>query len=237
MKEAVVTDGVEAMGQGVLEVAADELALLDGDGLLAFGLAVLDGYQDRSVGFASYPGVGYGAFLQIGAQILDGVGSVSEGLDVAVPLHLPQRRGLSLRKEILLLQGLQQEGPHSRGEDLAAGQPPGLPGPLELAPGVDADGGDDAVDMWMQPQVLRPGLQDADEAAVAAEVSRLLERVFDGLGAGGEEGREEAFGFASTERPQSRGQGEGGQEVLHWKAFLQLVGDPVLGFARAAGGA
>jgi len=63
-----------------------------GDSPLLSGFAVLDRYDDRIAILSKYPGIGYGAFLQVGSRVLDRVGAVAEGLDVAMLFSLRSLR-------------------------------------------------------------------------------------------------------------------------------------------------
>ncbi|MCH6259503.1 hypothetical protein MLD52_23305, partial [Puniceicoccaceae bacterium K14] len=78
MKEAIVSDGVETDWQSVLQVATNELDRLDFHYFDLATCAILHG--DRyvaAIGF-EYPRVGYGAFANISAEVLEGVDSVSK---------------------------------------------------------------------------------------------------------------------------------------------------------------
>jgi hypothetical protein len=58
VEESIVTEPVEAAGQGVLEVAPDELDPIDLEGMAYAALPVFDRYTDGALVRAQYPGIG-----------------------------------------------------------------------------------------------------------------------------------------------------------------------------------
>ena len=52
---------------------------------------------------------------------------------------------------------------------------------------IETSGGNDAVEMRVQPQVLAPGMEDAEEADPGSEVFRVGRNFEHGLSAGAEE--------------------------------------------------
>jgi hypothetical protein len=90
VEEYVVTDPVKAAGQGVLEVAPDELHPIDLDGISYAVLSVFDRYTDTTLVRAQYPGIGYGALEQVGSEVFDGLLTAAKVLHVAVPVNAPQ---------------------------------------------------------------------------------------------------------------------------------------------------
>jgi len=58
VEESVITDPMKAAGQGVLEVAPDELHPIDLEGMAFAALSVFDRYTDGALVRAQYPGIG-----------------------------------------------------------------------------------------------------------------------------------------------------------------------------------
>ena len=112
---------MEALRQGVLKVSANKLSSVDGDGFGVTCLSILHRQNDRSVGIAKYAGVGHWSFLEIGSEILDRIGSIAKGFDIAVPLHLPQGFGFGRVEYPLLLQIPQQKCSQAVGKDITSG--------------------------------------------------------------------------------------------------------------------
>ena len=90
VEESVITEPVEAAGQGVLEVTSDELHSIDLEGMAFAALPVFDGYTDGVLVRAQYPGIGYRALEEVGSEVFDGVLSTAKVLHVAVPVNAPQ---------------------------------------------------------------------------------------------------------------------------------------------------
>lgn len=86
----------------------------------------------------------------------------------------------------------------------------------------------------MELHLPRPGVQDRDKAAPAAEVLRVREKVFGRPGGGGEERGVGDPLVAAEERAQRFGHREGEHEVRHRQQARLLPGRPLLLFACAA---
>jgi hypothetical protein len=186
VEESVITEPVKAAGQGVLEVAPEELHPIDLEGIAHGVLPVFDGYTDGVLVRAQYPGIEYGALEEVGSEVFDGVLSTAKVLHVAVPANAPQKPDPIHSKHALLFNRLEQEGLQARGEDLAIRQPSGVARSFDSAVFADADCGDDEVDMRMQSQILGPGLEHTKEATLSAQMPGLLQYVLDRLGGAGE---------------------------------------------------
>ena len=89
-------------------------------------------------------------------------------------------------------------------------------------------GGDQVVDMRVIGQRAAPGVQDTDEAELAADEARIGGQVLRRRGRSAEEQIIEERLLAARHRPHRRGQGEGQHEVRHWEQPLLLVLQPVL---------
>src|SRR5271163_1120161 len=89
-------------------------------------------------------------------------------------------------------------------------------------------GGNDAVEMRMQSQVLSPGVQNAEEADLGSEVLGVGRNFKHGLSAGAEEQIVEQPWIALTERVQLVGQGKDDVEVGHAEQILFAPCQPAL---------
>src|SRR5271156_3774531 len=93
---------------------------------------------------------------------------------------------------------------------------------------IEAAGGNDAVEMRMQSQVLSPGVQNAEEADLGSEVLGAGRNFEHGLSAGAEEQIVEQPWIALTERIQLVGQGKDDVEVGHAEQILFAPCQPAL---------
>jgi hypothetical protein len=93
---------------------------------------------------------------------------------------------------------------------------------------IETAGGNDAVEMRMQSQVLSPGVQNAQEADLGSEVLRVGRNFEHGLSAGAEEQIVEQPWIALTERVQLVGQGKDDVEVGHAEQILFVPCQPSL---------
>jgi len=90
VEESVITEPVKAAGQGVLEVAPDELHPIDLERMAFAAPPVFDRYTHVALVRAQYPGIGYRALEEVGSKVFDGVLSAAKVLHVAVPANAPQ---------------------------------------------------------------------------------------------------------------------------------------------------
>ena len=93
---------------------------------------------------------------------------------------------------------------------------------------VETAGGNDAVEMRMQSQVLPPGVQDAEEADLGSEVLGVGGNLKHGLSGGAEEQIIEQPWIALTERVQLVGQGKDDVEVRYAEQVLFAACEPAL---------
>ena len=93
---------------------------------------------------------------------------------------------------------------------------------------IETAGGNDAVEMRMQTQVLSPGVQNAEEADLGSEVLGVGRNFEHGLSAGAEEQIVEQPWIALTERVQLVGQGKDDVEVGDAKQILFAACQPAL---------
>jgi hypothetical protein len=85
---------------------------------------------------------------------------------------------------------------------------------------VETAGGNDAVEMRMQSEVLSPGVENAEEADLSSEVLGVGRNFEHGLSTGAEEQIVEQPRIALTERVQLVGQGKDDVEVGHVEQIL-----------------
>ena len=93
---------------------------------------------------------------------------------------------------------------------------------------VETAGGNDAVEMRMQSEVLSPGVQDAEEADLGSEVLGVGGNLKHGLGGGAEEQIIEQPWIALTERVQLVGQGKDDVEIRYAEQVLFAPCEPAL---------
>lgn len=93
---------------------------------------------------------------------------------------------------------------------------------------IETAGGNNAVEMRMQSQVLSPGVQDAEEADLGSEVLGVGGNLKHGLGGGAEEQIIEQPWIALTERVQLVGQGKDDVEVRYAEQVLFAPCEPAL---------
>jgi hypothetical protein len=93
---------------------------------------------------------------------------------------------------------------------------------------IETAGGNDAVEMRMQSQVLSPGMQNAEEADFGSEVLGVGRNFKHGLRAGAEEQIVEQPWIALAERVQLVGQGEDDVEVGYAEQILFAPCEPAL---------
>lgn len=103
--------------------------------------------------------------------------------------------------------------------------------------GGEAASGDDAVDMGVMGEVLRPGVQNGSEANISAEVLRVSGDRQQGLRGGMEEQVIEAFLIAENEGAQGIGKRENDMEMGNGKNASEGVLDPLGTFTALAFGA
>ena len=101
---------------------------------------------------------------------------------------------------------------------------------------IETAGGNNAVEMRMQSQVLSPGVQNAEEADLGSEVLGVGGNLKHGLGGGAEEQIIEQPWIALTERVQLVGQGKDDVEVRYAEQVLFASCQPTVTCLRLAFG-
>lgn len=103
--------------------------------------------------------------------------------------------------------------------------------------GGKAAGRDDAVDVGMMGEVLRPGMEDGSEADLGAEMARIGRDVEKGLGGSTEQEIVEALGIPKEERAQGIRKGEDHVEMGHGEDAGEGAFNPLSPFTALAFGA
>src|SRR4029434_411744 len=96
---------------------------------------------------------------------------------------------------------------------------------------------DYVVDVQMEPKLARPGLQNAQETQLGAEVLGVCGDILEGAGTLLEEQTVELLLVRPEQSAQLFWQSKGDQEIGNWKQFGLLQFDPVGGVLMAALGA
>lgn len=254
--EAVMADADEAFGEDVEEEAAKEFVGVEGEGSFAGeSVAVANGEGDggRSerdeavVGDADAMGVVAEVAKELGGAVegafgIDDPGFLVEGVSKRGPgvrvLQVGEgTRELKCAAFIRLDKALDKEmfkafAEHLHGqEEVRAGVDPAT------AIGGKAAGRDDAVDVGVMGEVLRPGMEDGGEANVGAEMTRVGRDIEEGLGRSMEQEIVEALGIPKEERAEGIGKGEDDVEMGHGEDAGQGALDPLSPFTALAFGA
>jgi hypothetical protein len=237
MQETVVAQSMEPMWQDVLEVTVDKLGSVDSNRFGCPAGPVPDGDGDAFTVCGEDTRIADGTFVQVGAEIFDGVGAVAKIGHVAVELDSPELVDLSLAKHLLFGQCAQQESLQSRGEDIASGQPAAAGRVPESAVAPQTHRRNDEVDMWMQCELLSPCLEHAKEAASTIQLPGLLQDILDRPGCAGEEDLIEPRRVRQTKPAQLPRQGEGDHIVVDVQAILESGRNPGSRLGPAASGA
>jgi len=103
--------------------------------------------------------------------------------------------------------------------------------------GSQSRAGDNVVDVQMEPKLARPGLKNAQETQLGAEVFGSGGDILEGAGAFLEEQIIERLLVLPEESAQLYWQSKGDQEIGDWKQLGLLPLDPVVGVLMAALGA
>lgn len=103
--------------------------------------------------------------------------------------------------------------------------------------GGKAAGGDDAVDVRVMGEVLRPGMEDGGEADQGTEMTRVGREVEKGLSGSMEQEIVKALGIPKEERAEGIGKGEDDVEMRNREDAGQGALDPLSPFTALAFGA
>jgi len=156
-EEAIVADLLEAVGQDMLQKAADELRGREGGEFLSFGLAILITKSDLAVLEFEDPVVAEGHAEDIGGEIFQGGLAAADRLTINDPILVPDLRE-HLGVEGSFLEGVAELSAEDFAQSLDGHQEAGVFGWEPLALGRKATGGDEVVDVGMVAEIAGPGL-------------------------------------------------------------------------------
>jgi hypothetical protein len=229
MVAANMSDLLEALGQGMLEDAAEKLAHLEASGPRASASGCAGGQSDGAVHERDEAAVRDGDPEDRGGKGTEGGAAVWLRLRVDVPGDRPDAWGDG-RKQTRLAHG----GFEHRSVDGRAG----LDGAKEVGSGGEPGGAvvgasaarDHRVEGGMGRKLVAPGMEDtgtagqvrANKALVFGKTLKRLRRsIAEGLGG--------ALGMCAEKGSQGCRDGEGAEKVRHWELFVQLRVQPQRG--------
>lgn len=216
--KAVMPNANKAFGQDVKQEAAEEFLGVEGEGSFpADRVAIPDGEGDRGGTEGNEAMVGDADPMGVVSKVSEEMGGVAErafGIDdpgfliKRISEGTPSVRFLKITEatrqdEFSVLAGLDETLEEQMLEALAEhlhGQEVVGTG-MDPAPGIGgkSTGGDEAVNVGMMGEVLRPGVQHRGEADLSAKVTRIRSNLQQGLSRGMEEKVIEAFGAGKKE--------------------------------------
>lgn len=207
---AVAADRAQAHRQNVPQVALNEIDA--GDGFGAPGVAagaVFPREGHRRVADVENAGVGHRGARDIGAQILDRLRPVAEGLEMHAPVFGPHSRldggqpGV-FRQPPPRFELLPEELPEVLLQHRSEHEEAGTLHLHHATSGVESGPGDNGVDVGMEKQALVPCVQHHREpAASSTQPARVGQRVGERFGGRVKEGAVERAGRQGEEqRPQ-----------------------------------
>lgn len=231
--KTVIANGAQAAGENMAEVAGNKLPAGHRHGFEAFFVTVLPEKGDGVVGAGNDALITNDAAGDISAEITNGVGAGTGGLDVDAPTFGPDG-GIDLpalggeeAAEMVAESGLEQW----QMDEVAW-----IADADDLALRVEARAGNEEVQMRMELHLLAPGVEDGGEPADGGEEPFCGGEFF---GHGGGHGREKEIVELFGQRAEKAGtqflrQREGHQEVGGIDLLLQAAFDPGRGGGLAA---
>jgi len=214
-EEAVVAQLGEAVGQDMLQEAADELRGRQGGDHLSFGVPVLISKSDLGRVKFEDAIVAEGHPKDIRSQILEHGLSAAGWFTVHDPVLLPGlRRHLAV--EGSFLEGITELGAEDLAERFNGRQKSGMLGgkPL-LGIGGEPASGHQIMDMGMVVEIAGPGLEDTDEAELATHPTGVEGELLQSRRGSTEQEIVNQLLVAAGEFSQGAGESEGHQEVGH----------------------
>ena len=213
MEPAERANAGEAAGQDMLQEAAEELEGLEPDGGEAARFAFAVAPHQFPVGQDGEGSVGGGGFEDVAGEVAQSVLTRTGGLAADVPPILPHLgRHLGEELRMFLPQPLLEE----RAEVLAQRgvMQQELLGwnPLTLV-GTESAAGHQIMNVRMEDQGARPGVEHAEHAQLRAEPRGVAGQILQGLGTGGKEEIQSELELGTDPGAQRFRHGEGDQEV------------------------
>ena len=237
MQKAKIADFLEALGQHVLQEAADtvqgrERHRLPGSvvRLIAEGhLAVLHAHQSP---------VRQGDAVDVGCQVFQRAAPVPDRLAMHHPFPGPGRRR-HLREELGIggLEGIAEFGPEDRAQSGAGDEKGRMRGDPLAGFRVESPGRNEIVDVQVIAHAAVPGMQRPDHADVPAQPLRIARQRLQRFGGTLKEQTGDQGLVGAGDRVQVVRQGAGHQKVGHRQQFLQLTVAPAVGAILTAFGA
>jgi len=235
---AEITDSLEAARKNVLEEAADKLLGRDAGGLPLAILAVLVTEGDLMAIVGKDALGSKGGFVDVIGQVFQSGNSGAHSHDVNDPTLLPDFSRDLGEQFGGLLESQTQTSSETASQDLFWQEVIWLfaTDPAQSI-GTKSRTGDNVVDVQMEPKLARPGLKNAQETQLGAEVFGGGGDILEGAGSFLEEQIVELLLVRPEESAQLSWQSKGDQEIRGWKQLGLLPLDPVGGVLMAALGA
>ena len=173
MPETEVADFVKSFGEDMLQIAPHELLAGEGAGFVAAGLSILVAEGDAGLVESDQATIGDGDAEGIAGEIIEhGLLALTPGLDMDHPALVKDMRW-QLEAGADFLQAVAKQSCHAFGKG-SFGEQKGRAG---LMPGGailgQAAGGDQAMDMGVIIEPLRPTMENGEDTNRAAEPAGL----------------------------------------------------------------
>ena len=135
------------------------------------------------------------------------------------------------------MEGLEHESAQAVGEHLSVNEKVGLFEGDKVSFAIEADPGNNIMDVGVQEHVLLPTLQHGEETALEKSGTfGVGEDLLEGPGGGREEQLVKGPGMGVGVLSQLAGQGEGDQEIRHGEQAIEVRSGPCGVIGSAAGG-
>jgi hypothetical protein len=213
--QTIVADFVEALGQHMLEKAADELIGGEGHGPPAPVLGVLVAKAHLAFRDGEETMVGQGDAVDIPAQVLqDLLSPLHRRLAIDHPAFGPDR---FWQRQVgaFLTHQIEKQAAKELGEGVDRHQVGGTGGPPLGSVGGDPPGGDETVHMGMIDKGASPGVEDAEHADEPPDIMGVCGERDERLGRSAEQNVVQVLLVAADQLPQFLGQGQDDMKVGH----------------------
>lgn len=182
-EKSVVADSTESSWEDVQEEATEEIGGIEPEDFLLPAVRVVAPPEVHDVVMsAEQPVVGQGDAVGIAGEVVENMTRAAEGfLGVDDPVLIAQVGRSAVGSTAKGGEELPAEdaGEGSDGEQVT-------PRPADPAPArrIESSGGDDAMQMDVEREILSPGVEHGDDARLGSEVARVARELEEG-GAGG----------------------------------------------------
>lgn len=182
MPEAEIANFMKALGQDMLQIASHEFMAGEGAGFVALGLSILVAEGDAGLVETDQAAIGDGDAEGIAGKVVEHrLLSLAPGLDMDHPALVKDMRG-ELQLGADFLQAVVKQPCHAFGKGGFGKQE----GRISLMPGGaivgQAAAGDQAVDVRMIIEPLRPTMENGEDTNRAADPARVTAEIDDRLG-------------------------------------------------------